>query len=86
VAACDVGDLDSIPAKENLLLVLKGQCHEIFVFWFFHESVSPSPKLYRKGRFKFFRKFMEIFAAQGLPPVSMTPVAYGKNLQSEKFL
>jgi hypothetical protein len=22
-------------------LTLKGQCHEIFDFWFFHESVSP---------------------------------------------
>jgi hypothetical protein len=24
-------------------IYLKGQCHEIFVFRFFHESVSPSP-------------------------------------------
>ncbi len=22
---------------------LKGQCHEIFCFWFFHDSVSPKP-------------------------------------------
>jgi hypothetical protein len=35
--------------------------------------------------FEFFRKFAEIFAAQGLPPVSTTQVANGKNLQSEKF-
>jgi hypothetical protein len=33
-----------------------------------------------QGHFKFFRKFPEIFAAQGAPPV-----ANGKNLQSEKF-
>ncbi len=26
-------------------------------------------------RFKFFRKFAEIFASQGLPPVSTTPVS-----------
>ncbi len=26
-------------------------------------------------RFEFFRKFAEIFASQGAPPVSMTPVA-----------
>jgi hypothetical protein len=33
----------------------------------------------------FFRKFVEIFAAQGLPPVLTTPVANGKNFQAEKF-
>jgi hypothetical protein len=38
------------------------------------------------GRFEFFRKFAEIFAAQGAPLVSITPVANGKNLQSENFL
>jgi hypothetical protein len=37
------------------------------------------------GHFKFFRKFAEIFAAQDAPPVPLTPVANGKNLQSEKF-
>jgi hypothetical protein len=37
-------------------------------------------------RFEFFRKFAETFAAQGLPPVSLTPVANGKNLQSDKIL
>ncbi len=26
-----------------LCIDLKGQCHEIFDFWFFHESVSPKP-------------------------------------------
>jgi hypothetical protein len=25
------------------MLLLKGQCHEIFFFWFFHGSVSPKP-------------------------------------------
>ncbi len=29
--------------------------------------------------------FAEIFGAQGAPPVSLTTVANGKNLQSEKF-
>jgi hypothetical protein len=45
------------------------------------------------GRLKFFRKFAEIFAAQDAPPraaqgapVSLTPVANGKNLQEEKVL
>jgi hypothetical protein len=32
------------------------------------------------GRFEFFRKFSEIFAAQGAPPVSLTPVAKKKPL------
>ncbi len=35
----------------------------------------PRPWVYHKGRFEFFRKFAEIFAAQGWPPVSTTPVA-----------
>ncbi len=28
------------------------------------------------SRFDFFQKFVEIFAAQGAPPVSMTPVVH----------
>jgi hypothetical protein len=32
-----------------------------------------------------FGKLAEIFAAQGAPPVSLTLVVNGKNLQSEKF-
>jgi hypothetical protein len=41
----------------------------------------PSPRVFRKGLFEFFRKFAEIFASQGapsaanLPPVSTTPAA-----------
>jgi hypothetical protein len=30
------------------------------------------------GLFRIFRKFVEIFAAQGAPPLSLTPVANGK--------
>jgi hypothetical protein len=48
---------------------------EIFCFWFFHESVSPSPIVFHLDRFEFFQKFAEIFASQGEPPVSATPVA-----------
>jgi hypothetical protein len=40
---------------------LAGQYHEIFCFWFF----APSPRVSHYDRFKFFRKFAEIFAAQG---------------------
>ncbi len=56
-------------------LYLKGQCHEIFASGFFHESVSPKPLSIPLGPFRIFRKFAEIFAAQGWPPVSTTPVA-----------
>ncbi len=37
--------------------VLKEQRHEIFCFWFFHESVSPQPHgVSHQDRFKFFQK------------------------------
>jgi hypothetical protein len=55
---------------------LKGQCHEIFCFgFFFQESPSPKPLKITLGSFRIFRKFAEIFASQGAPPVSTTPVA-----------
>jgi hypothetical protein len=37
----------------------------------------PSPRVSHLGRFKVFRKFTEIFAAQGAPPVSLTKGANG---------
>ncbi len=47
--------------KRNGQTVMYGiQCHEIFCFY---------------DSFKFFQKLMEIFASQGAPPVSTTPVA-----------
>jgi hypothetical protein len=53
---------------------------------FFINQFPPSTRVYQYGHLEFFRKFAEIFAAQGAPPVSLKPVANGKNLQSEKFL
>jgi hypothetical protein len=35
---------------------LKGQCHEIFDFWFFYESVSPKPLSIPLGSFWIFSK------------------------------
>ena len=35
----------------------------------------PSPRVFHLDRFEFFQKFAEIFASQGAPPVSTTPVA-----------
>ncbi len=50
---------------------LKRQCHETFDFWFFMNQFAPSTSVYHYVHFKFFQKFMEIFAAQGSPPVQM---------------
>ncbi len=36
--------------------LLKGQCHEIFCFCFFHESVSPQPQSIPLGPFQIFSK------------------------------
>ena len=48
---------------------------------FFHESVSPQPQSIPllQDRFEFFRKFAEIFASKGAPPVSTTTVASNGN-------
>jgi hypothetical protein len=35
----------------------------------------PSSRVFHLDPFEFFRKFAEIFASQGAPPVSATPVA-----------
>jgi hypothetical protein len=51
---------------------LKGQCHKIFDLRLFHESVSPKPLSIPLRTLRIFRKFAEIFAAQGAPPVSLT--------------
>jgi hypothetical protein len=42
---------------------------------FFMNQFPPSPRVFLFDRVEFFRKFAEIFASQGAPPVSMTPAA-----------
>jgi len=42
------------PIESGRLAPLKGQCHEIFDFWFFHESVTPKPLSIPLGPFRFF--------------------------------
>ncbi len=37
-----------------MIVSLKGQCHEIFCFWFFQESVSPPAQSISLGPFQFF--------------------------------
>jgi len=72
--------LDPVPC------LLKGTVSRDFrLLVFFVDQFPPSIWVYHYGNFEFFRKFAEIFAAQGTPPVSTTPVANGKNLQAEKF-
>ncbi len=56
------------------LPILKRQCHKIFATGFFMNHLPPSPLKITLGSFMFFRKFAEIFASQGAPPISMTPV------------
>ncbi len=68
----------------RLSFALKGQCHEIFCFRFFHESPSPqAPENNIRVISNFFENSAEIFASPGapttpvlnLPPMSITPVA-----------
>ncbi len=42
---------------------------------FFINQFTPHPRVFHLDRFEIFRKFAEIFASQGAPPVSTTPVA-----------
>ncbi len=51
----------------------------------FIESVSPKPLSIPLGRFEFFLKFAEIFAAQGAKRVSLTPVAKEKIFNQKSF-
>ncbi len=54
-----------------------GQYHKIFCFWFFSWISFPQASDYTiRTVSNFFRKFAEIFAAQGLPPVSLIPVVH----------
>ncbi len=58
----------------------------LLLVFFSRISFPQAPDYTIRAGFKFFQKFAEIFAAQGLPPVSTTPVANGKNLQPENCL
>ncbi len=52
---------------------------------FYMNQFPPSPDYTIRVVLNFFENLQEIFSAQGAPPVSLTPVANGKNLQPEKF-
>jgi hypothetical protein len=61
-----------IPPLFRLPSSFKGTVSRAFASGFFHESVSPQPQ---SIPLRSFRKFAEIFASQGAPPVSTTTVA-----------
>ncbi len=46
---------------------------------------SPKPLSIPLGPFPIFLKFAEIIAAQGAPPLSLTPVAKGKIFNQKSF-
>ncbi len=55
---------------------LKGTVSRDFLLpVFFMNQFPPSPRVSHLDRFELFRKFAEIFASQGAPQVSTTPVA-----------
>jgi hypothetical protein len=56
-------------------LTLKRQCHEIFCFWFFHESVSPQPQSIPLGPFQIFSKIRGDIRKSRCTTVSTTPAA-----------
>jgi hypothetical protein len=58
-----LADIKGTASRDFLLLV------------FFMNQFPPHPRVFHLDRFEFFRKFAEIFASQGAPPVSTTPVA-----------
>jgi len=56
--------------------IIKGTVSRDFLLLvFFMNQFPPSSRVFHLDRFEFFRKFAEIFASQGAPPVSTTPVA-----------
>jgi hypothetical protein len=71
------GECQCCGCVATVITKLKGQCHEIFDVWFFSWICCPKPLSIPLGQFRIFsRKFAEIFAAQGAPPVSLTPVVH----------
>jgi hypothetical protein len=48
---------------------------DLLLLVFFMNQFPPSPRVSHWDGFKFFQKFAESFASQGLPPVSTTPAA-----------
>ncbi len=72
-----------LPARSSYS---KGQCHGTFCFWFFlWINVPPAPEYPIRIVSNFLRKFAEIFASQGSPPVSTTPAANCHRYQRHRW-
>ncbi len=68
------------------VIQLKGQCHEIFDFWFFfHEPVSPKHLSIPLRPFQIFSKIRGDIRGSGAPPVSTTPVQMEKIFKQKNF-
>jgi hypothetical protein len=68
--------IDTVLPQLGLIFGLKGTVSRDFLLLvFFMNQFPPSPRVFHLDHFDFFRKFAEIFASQGAPPVSATPVA-----------
>ncbi len=52
---------------------------------FFMNQFLPHPRVCHLDHFEFFRKFAEIFASQGAPPVSTTPVEICHRCQRDQL-
>ncbi len=71
--------------KSRGTVPLKGQCHEIFCFWFFFtKQLLLVPIEMPSGLFEFWRIFAEIFAILIDSPVSRTPGSRPKIYQQWK--
>jgi hypothetical protein len=62
-------------ARTGDTVLVKGTVSRDFLLFFFMNPFQPSPRVFHLDRIEFFQKFAEIFASQGAPPVSTTPVA-----------
>jgi hypothetical protein len=67
------GNSSCASAFKNQLL--RDSVTRVFAPGFLHESVSPQPQSIPLRLFRIFRKFAEIFASQGAPPISTTPAS-----------
>jgi hypothetical protein len=66
----------SLKCSYEILMIVKGTVsRDLLLLVFFMNKFPLRPRVLHLDRFDFFRKFAEIFASQGAPPVSTTPVA-----------
>jgi hypothetical protein len=75
----------SSPIATGKVMPIKGQCHDIFNLIFFHESVSFKSLSIPLRSFQFFSKILEIFTAQGAPPVSFATCGQWKKSAIRKL-